>query len=186
QGPLGAIEIFLPSPDGGWVLAGTDHETGPLATDVRVVPLPEGSAPARVRLRLTRGHWRIDSVQLARLTERVEPRRVRPSRVLRHGTDDVGALARLLDPDRVLTTSPGDTYSLEFDLPPTEDAYELFIESRGYYLEWMREEWMQEEDPQRLAGFFLNPAAALQRLAPEFKKVEAQMEAAFWGSRYAH
>jgi hypothetical protein len=31
----------------------------------------------------------------------------------------------------------------------------------------------------------LDPEAALERLAPEFKRVEADMEAHFWNSRYA-
>jgi len=61
----------------------------------------------------------------------------------------------------------------------------LFLESRGYYLEWIRKEWIAEENPAFLAQMFLNPEAALRRLAPQFKEVEAKMENYFCRSRYA-
>ncbi|NNG15494.1 MAG: hypothetical protein HKM89_03360, partial [Gemmatimonadales bacterium] len=50
--------------------------------------------------------------------------------------------------------------------------------------EWMRDEWMAEEDPLKAAQLFLDPAGALKRLAPEFKRVESGLEAAFWRSKY--
>ena len=49
----------------------------------------------------------------------------------------------------------------------------------------MRQEWLGEEDPGRLALLFLDPRGSLRRLAPEFKREEPATEAAFWGSRYA-
>ena len=182
---LGAIEVQVPDSGGGWVTVGETQETGPLATDLRVVPLPRAvGAPRRVRLRLTRGHWRIDGVTLARLTGRVEPVRIEPREVRRRGKADAEALALLTDPSRSLTTMPGDEYTLVYRLPEHPQRYELFLESRGYYLEWMREEWMAEENPTRAAMLLLDPAGAMKLLAPEFKRREAEMETAFWGSRY--
>ena len=182
---LGAIEVQIPDSAGEWVTVGETQETGPLATDLRVVPLPHGvGAPRRVRLRLTRGHWRIDGVSLARLAGRVEPVRIEPREVRRDGRADADALARLTDPSRSLTTMPGDEYTLVYRLPEHPERYELFLESRGYYLEWMREEWMAEENAARAAMLLLDPAGAMKLLAPEFKRREAEMETAFWGSRY--
>ena len=63
--------------------------------------------------------------------------------------------------------------------------YELFLESRGYYLEWIRDEWVADEDLSRATMIFLNPELALRKLAPEFKQVEAEIEELFWNSRYA-
>jgi len=48
----------------------------------------------------------------------------------------------------------------------------------------MREEWMAEENPARARMMFLQPGEALRVLAPEFKAREAEMERAFWKSRY--
>ncbi len=97
---------------------------------------------------------------------------------------DETARQALLDPDDALTTLPGDEYTLFYRLPEEHDAYELFLESKGYYLEWMREEWLKDENPARAAMMLFNPGAALRSLAPEYKRVEPEMEKYFWRSRY--
>jgi hypothetical protein len=186
-GALGGIEVLVPDGAGGWSLAGQVHETGPLAGEVQFVPLPEPvpAGPVRIRLRLTRGHWRLDWVGLAALGARVEPLRLEPRSVRRGPVEDARAREILLDPRRVLTTLPGDEYTLLYELPRDFEAYELFLESRGYYLEWMRQEWLAEEDPARAALMLLSPRAALRELAPAFKQMEPTMESTFWRSRYA-
>ena len=184
---LGSIEVQAIDSTGQWITVGQTQETGPLATDVRVVPLPPlGRGPQKIRLRLTRGHWRIDYLALARLSGPVEPLRLDPVQVRHNGTIDHRALGKLVDSAAALITYPGDEYTLVYQLPEDFARYELFLESRGYYLEWMREEWMKEENPTRLAMLLFDPEAALRAMAPEFKKHEATMEASFWGSRYVH
>ena len=184
---LGGIEVEVRGPDGAWRAAGLTRETGPLATDVRLLalpPLPAG--PVSVRLRMTRGAWRLDWAALARLNGTVEPRRVPPARVRRNGRDEPEALAALRDPERALTTLPGDTYELLYALPPAIAARptELFLESRGYYLEWMRDEWLAGENPALAALMVTQPHIALRLLAPAYKSAEPQMETLFWESRY--
>jgi hypothetical protein len=182
---LGGIDVYTTDPDGEWVLAGSVQETGPLGTDVRVVPLPRipSGEALRVRLRLTRGMWRIDQAELVVLGEEVSPIRVRPSLVLRAGAADTSALARLRSRTDALVTLPGDAYTLVYELPDGH-AYELFLESRGYYLEWMRAEWLAEENNLRAARMFLDPAGSLRAMAPEYKRIEPEMERIFWSSRY--
>lgn len=182
---LGGIEVQSRGADGEWVTVGETHETGPLATDVRVVPLPRLSAGTRqLRLRLTRGHWRIDYVAIARLTRRVEPMRLDPVAVRRGKALDPNALALLRDSARTLVAVPGDEYTLVYHLPDDFARRELFLEARGYYLEWMREQWLADENLLRATALFVDPAHAMRTMAPEFKRREAEMEAAFWGSRY--
>lgn len=182
--------------DGEWLAAGTFRETGPLASDTRLLVLPEAitqqragraaaGAPLRVRLTLTRGMWRVDQVALVSVGEEVEPVRVPPSRVLRHGVPDDAALASLTGRGGPLVTQPGDTLALVYELPATGEPFECFLQSRGYYLEWMRESWLAEENAERLARLFIAPAVSLRELAPEYKKVEHELEREFWGSRYA-
>ncbi len=183
---LGDIEVEMLAADGLWRKVGHYAELGPIATDEQVVPLPEaGLGPVRVRLRLTKGAWRVDEVALARLGPAVEPVRLTPDRVLRGGREDAEALAALGGGSRPLVTFPGDTFTLIYRLPCDGENCQFFLESRGYYLEWMRQEWLAEEDPGRLALLFLDPRGSLRRLAPDFKREEPAMEAAFWGSRYA-
>jgi hypothetical protein len=95
------------------------------------------------------------------------------------------AREELIDPARTLVTLPGDEYTMVYRLPEDPERFELFLESRGYYLEWMRDEWIAEENPARAAMMFVDPDRALRAMAPEFKRGEAEMEASFWGSRYA-
>ena len=182
---LGGIEVLVRDSTGQWAVAGDVRETGPLAADVHAVPLPHTTGPVHVRLRLARGGWRIDYVALAVLGAPVTPERLPPARVLNNGTVDEQALAALRDSARTLVTFPGDDYALVYELPPDFERYELFLESRGYYLEWMRDEWSVERNPRLATELLRDPAAALRRLAPAYKRVEASMERLFWNSRYA-
>lgn len=182
---LGGIEVAL-LVDDEWIVAGEPNETGPLASDAKVIalPRPRPGEPARVRLRATRGHWRIDQAALARLGSSVTTTAVDPARVLRGGLADEGARNRLIDPEDALVTRPGDAYTLIFPLPEDPERFEYFLESRGYYLEWMRAEWIEEQDPVRAARLFLDPAGILRELASEYARLEPAMERMFWDSRY--
>ena len=75
-------------------------------------------------------------------------------------------------------------YRLTFRLPPGDSPLELFLESEGFYYEWMRAEWLAEEDPAMAALALANPAEALRRLAPAYKAEEPFLEGAFWASRF--
>jgi hypothetical protein len=180
---IGGIEVQAERDD-GWQTVGEAYETGPLATDVHLIVLPEGASGEHVRLRLPRGGWRVDYAALATLDRAVTPIVVAPSRV--HGT--LGrdyAAARQPATDFPIVTMPGDSYDLDYDIPAGGD-YEVFLDSHGYYLEWMRTEWMREQDPLAALRMMMDPAKALRDLAPAFKKMEPQAEQLFWRSRYAH
>ncbi len=182
---LGRIDVLVPGSGGEWVLAGSAGETGPLAPDTKVVPLPPGqTGPVRVRLQLTRGLWRIDYLALGHLGKPLRPVRVPPIRVERGGQDDAAALRALVDTSKSLVTLPGDTYDLEYRLPPGPAGYELLLEARGYYLEWMRREWLAEENLALAAQILFDPAGAVRTLAPAFKRQEPELERLFWSSRY--
>ena len=49
----------------------------------------------------------------------------------------------------------------------------------------MRQEWLEEESPERLAQMIFSTKTALKKLAPDYKKVEPGMEDLFWRSQYA-
>ncbi|HET9707434.1 MAG TPA: hypothetical protein VFP39_03930 [Gemmatimonadales bacterium] len=187
---LGKIEVMVPDAHGDWVPVGATGETGPIAVDTKVVPLPSAPVPGprRIRLRLTRGLWRIDYVALAALGDSVLPLRIVPTVVRHDGVIDSDATRALTDStgQRPLTTFPGDAYDIVYRLPPSPARYELFLESRGYYLEWLRREWLPEADPVKAARMAFDPAGMLRELAPQFKAVEPNLEHLFWSSRYVH
>lgn len=184
-GRLGKIEVEARVGD-RWVPAGAVREAGPLAADAVLVPLPAGmGTTAELRLTLTAGMHRIDWLAPVALGRPAVPERIRPASVTRIDAPHAELRRLLIDPDSTLVTFPGDTCRIVYELPGDAEGYELFLESRGYYWEWIREEWLPEEDPAALARLLLRPEAALRELAPRFKAVEPEMEDVFWGSRYA-
>jgi hypothetical protein len=181
---LGGIEVEASVAGGPWTTVGEYHEAGPLARDVLVLPAAEWRGPVRIRLRMAGGAWRVDSVSLVHLGAPVDVVRVPPVRVERGGRPDPEALAALLDPDRHLVTTMGDAYRLVFEVPRGFAGAEAFLESRGYYYEWMRSEWLADEDAAMAALVVTRPEEALRRLAPLYKRQEAAMEGSFWASRF--
>jgi len=183
---LGGIEVQQRSVNGEWQRVGEIFETGPIATDVHLVllpsSLPSSGGPVQIRLKMARGNWRIDWVALANLGARTEPSYLRAQTIL--GETDAGRKVAVL-PGQTIVTLPGDRYDLTFELPEHPDQYELFLSSRGYYLEWIRQQWLEDESRARAAMMLYTPSLALRVLAPEFKRQEAGMERLFWGSRYA-
>ena len=183
---LGNIEVLLPDSVGNWQSAGVIRETGPLATDMHLLLLPSTtSLPTSIRIRLTKGYWRIDQISLVSVGDERIPQRIHPSAVRSMGQPDPSALAALLDDSKTLVTLPGDTVQLTYQLPQPPDNYEYFLESRGYYLEWMRENWLEQEDRAMAMKIITSPQAALKTLAADYKRIEAEMEDYFWRSRYA-
>jgi hypothetical protein len=183
---LGNIEVLIQNENDEWEKIGEVGETGPIATDIKIVPLIKllnqisDNSSVTIRLRMSKGLWRIDYAALADITNEVVPERIFPA-----------------------TSSPelvNSSYVTELrsDLPwqyPGDKAlnyvadyknYELFIETQGYYLEWMRNEWLGEENEERVYQMFLNPNQFYKDLAPQFKKVEAEMEETFWSSKYVY
>lgn len=187
QEVLGGIEVQLAEEDGSWRTVGEAYETGPIATDVHLVMLPAGARAERVRLRLPQGGWRVDYLALAEVSGEAEPLRLAPARITGQLSPDFGK-GRSLAEGFPLVTVPGDEYELEYELPAAAragDEYELFLDSRGYYLEWMRKEWMGDERPLAALRMVLSPEQAMRELAPAFKKIEPEAEELFWRSRYA-
>ena len=66
---LGGIEVEVAEAGGEWHRVGVFDEAGPIAGDVQTVPLPvrPERGPLKVRLRMAKGHWRIDWVALGDL-----------------------------------------------------------------------------------------------------------------------
>lgn len=186
-GALGGIEIAVRRPDGSWHAIGEYYENGPIAADVQLFNFqpPESDGPIGVRLTMAKGNWRLGYAALAGSMAPVAPLVLDPTSLRKDGRIDEDALGLLTDPDRYLFTYPGNEYRIVFDLPGEHDGYEFFLESRGYYYEWMRAEWLAEEDPAMLTLLLTQPNAALRRLAPTFKKVEPRMESLFWSSKFS-
>jgi len=177
---LGGIEILMENGDGKWEKVGQEGEMGPLASDVHLIKLPgTNEKEVRLKLRLTKGLWRLNYLALASLDEEIEPFQVEPSIVKSPLKVNIS-----LNPDNPLVTLPGDEYDIYFNLPEGNDNYEIFLKTKGYYLEWMRDTWIAEENLKKAALLFGFPGLFMKIIAKDFKEVEPSMEDSFWNSRY--
>jgi hypothetical protein len=184
---LGNIEVFIEDSSGNRIKAGETGETGPIATDIKIVPLnyDNNCETLKIILRLNKGLWRLDYVALADIVKKVEPLVISPSGSSPGVTKENESVIQLLtNQESALITYPGDKYFLNYQLPDDYENYELFLECRGYYLEWIRQEWLAEENPLKVYEMFFNSKKFYKDLAPQFKKIEAEMEETFWSSKY--
>jgi len=183
---LGGIQVSVANAKGKWIKAGEIKEMGPIASDVHLIKLPEtGTKTVKIRLELTKGLWRIDWLALARLDQPVEPIKISPSQVIPENKNNTyGSVLQLRDTLEPLVTLPGDSYKLVYELPSSSKQYEFFLSSKGYYIEWMRESWIEEENHRKAALLFGFPRIFMRMAAADFKKLEPAMEEMFWKSRY--
>jgi len=181
---LGGIEIYLKNKNGNWEKIGEVDEMGPIAADVHLVKLPENiPANATLKLKMTQGLWRIDYLALGDIGPKVSPLIIHPENMFKDEKADPEALKLLNDTSKYLVTYPGDAWVINYKLPGNRN-YEYFLESKGYYLEWMRDEWLAEQDLNKARFMFAFPGLFMRKAAKPFKKTESEMEDRFWGSRY--
>ncbi len=182
---LGGIEVFIQATSGKWIKIGQIEEMGPIASDLHLITLPENIPDhVKIRLKMTKGLWRIDYAGVAGVSECVQPYRIKPSLVTTNDSINAKVLTQLSDTIEPLITLPGDSHILHYQLPGGSDDYEIFLKSKGYYLEWMREEWMAEQNIKKAYLMFGFPKLYLRLIAKKFKIVEPTMEESFWRSRY--
>ncbi len=184
---LGGIEVFVSSGEKSWERIGEMGEFGPIASDITILPfeLVSRSGEMKVKLIMTKGFWRVDYLVLADIENEVLPVRIAPDesypKTDRKGSDIIDLLQ---NNDSMLVTFPGDKYFLHYKLPENPDSFEYFLSSGGYYIEWMREEWLKDEDPLMVYEMFFNHQKYFKDLAPRYKMIEPEMEESFRSSKY--
>lgn len=123
-------------------------DAGPIAWTERTVAIPVDGESARVRIWFVSDSWFIDRVAVAQGVREPALRRIPVTRVTRaDGQLDPQALADLADPDDAyLVTFPGERLHLEFEpaRPATEPHRTLLLATQGYYVEWLRGDWLRD------------------------------------------
>lgn len=183
---LGQIEIYSWNEQkNNWELQNGFYETGPIATNSQFIPLKYFSTNSKVKLKLVlnKGLWRIDYVALTNIKEKVKPIEITPISILNKGKPDNTALHEINNSQKYLISMPGGEYKFNFTFPDINTDYELFLYSKGYYLEWMREHWIKDKDLLKLKQMVDNPKKYLSDEAKSYKQYEATMEQEFWNSK---
>lgn len=183
---LGNIDIYLwNAQKNDWELQNGVYETGPIAINRQFIPLQHLSSSSKIKLKLVmnKGLWRIDYVALTNIKDKVKPIEITPTNILNKGKVDNTALLEIKNPEKYLISMPGSEYKFNFTLPSADTDYELFLYSKGYYLEWMREHWLKDKDLLKLKQMVDNPKKYLMVEAKNYKRYETTMEHEFWNSK---
>ena len=165
------------------------YETGPIAQNVQIAPLPGrlSGQKLKIKIKMTKALWRLDHIGLTSIQEKVKPYIGSPQtmQVISGNPNSLNKVQK--DDKHYLSSFPGDEYRFDFKLPVLNQGqeYELFLSSKGYYLEWMRQEWIRGKNIPKLEKMLLNDEATWESLAREFKSIESDMEEVFWNSKYS-
>jgi len=189
---LGKVDVYVwDELKSKWIFVEALYETGPISKNLIFAPLHKinhNGGPLKMKIEMAKGLWRIDYLGLAEIEQEVKPIKIAPSKieVITGGTcavDNVKA-----DDDQYLVSFPGDEFRFQFDLPRISEykEYELTLYSKGYYLEWVRDQWLKEKNTAKLKRMLMYNKNTWEELAIEFKTMEHEMETVFWNSTYSN
>jgi hypothetical protein len=189
---LGEIELYVwNAKEGNWKFLEEIYETGPIAKNLIFIPILENiqkHGQLKIKIELTKGLWRLDYLGLAAIESVVKPITLFPSDLRVIKGEDYTVEEVKFDDEKYLLSFPGNEFQFQFLLPISSDneEYELFLTSKGYYLEWIRQDWLEGKDLPKLKKMLMNDAQTWRDLAVEFKTMEHEMEAVFWNSKYSN
>jgi len=88
----------------------------------------------------------LDYVALTNRIDKIKPIVIFPEAVSRSGINDQKALEALLDSTKHLVSMPGQEYQISYCIPDEAASYDVFLYSKGYYLEWIRAHWVTDKN----------------------------------------
>jgi len=167
------------------------YETGPIAKNLVIAPLNNikpTNNKIKLKIEMTKGLWRIDLLALTPIKSEIEAHTIYPNTLdIINGNDySISDIAK--DDDHYLISFPGNAFRFKFKLPElnNKDEFELFLSSKGYYLEWIRKSWLKDKNLSKLKKMLLNDNKTWNELAQEFKAMEDGMESVFWNSKFTN
>ena len=186
---MGGIEVSVWNQSNKeWKEVGIFDETGPIAINTQMLAIGKVDGEVNVRLRMTRGAWRIDAAQLVQAIEKMDvtewtnaPRSIQNQQASKEEL--------YIDPlhfqsdNEYFMSMPGESYTLDFDVSGDAELHELFLLSEGHYIEWMRGEWLQPTNRKKLRQMHLFPRQYLKQESEKFQEYEEEMERMFWESK---
>lgn len=124
-------------------------DQGPIAWNEHAVMLPtNGAETLKVRISFVADNWRFDRVAAATSATRASARSVPITTATSADgqRNDIPAYLRKADKE-YLIAKPQDRVNVYFDVGeiPNDRARTFFLASEGYYMEWMRADWLTEE-----------------------------------------
>ena len=95
---------------------------------------------------------------------------------------DVHSLLAAVD-HRYLVTEPAESYYLHYDLAPKAGVETtLFVQSRGYYVEWLRGDWLKPRQTDYSFSLF-DVEGAIAELVKSWARDRSMIEETFYKTR---
>ena len=157
----------------------TIDDTGPIAWDELAVPLPAvNGEKLRLRLSFVADNWRIDHLALATTVRNAKADKIPVAQVISaKGNELSQARENLHAADAAyVITKPGEYIRLRFDVAvaPHDLKRTYFLAAEGYYIEWMRKDWLQSTSA---STFVLNDTSLQAALLTLLQLWEPRREA---------
>lgn len=138
---------------GAWLEVAAIPDVGPIAWKhiAAVIPIDESQTGSQtIRLEFFPDNVMIDYIGVDVSTERdaVRLQEVRPSAVVDHDGRDRSDVIDVVseNDERFLITEPGEAYEFQYQAKAGERPVTPFVKSNGYYIEWIRGEWVAVRD----------------------------------------
>lgn len=167
-----------------WKKIGILKEQGPIVCDTHILPVNKKGKVSKVKITMTKGLWRIDQIGLCTIIRKGKPLIIQANKLIDKNIENCELLTCLNNIQTAIVNLPGTTYTLEYQIP-TNINQSIFIKSKGYYTEWMRKEWLQEENREMTELIVYDPKEWLRLMTPGYKTIEQEIETMFWASKFA-
>lgn len=180
---LGELEVHLWNEERQvWDFQSSLYETGPIAVNRQIVPLTGPAENIKIKLAMNKGLWRIDYAAIVSLDKKLSPQKINASALKKNGGPNQYALNKLNSSSEQLISLPGDHFEFLYEMPDAQQKYKLHLYSKGYYMEWMRKEWLADKNLFKLNQMMQHPERYLKKEAQAYKEYEKIMEEVFWSS----
>lgn len=171
-----------------WIEIGKFQDAGPINWKYSVAQIPVNyDGTVKVRLKFIPDNIMIDYIAFDTTdsNENFTVEKINPSIITDCTNQERNDISDFINEDDnlYLITNPGDCYFINFNFNKSSDKEtSLFIESKGYYNEWIRGNWIKEKSVHYTFNLF-DIQGTLKRLVDSWLENKDLLEQEFFNSR---
>lgn len=172
-----------------WIEIGKFQDAGPINWKYSVVEIPveNDGGIVEARLKFIPDNVMIDYIAFDTTdsNENFTVEKINPLRITDYTNQKRNDISEFINEDdnRYLITIPGDCYFFHYDFKkPSDKETSLFIESKGYYNEWIRGNWIKEKNTLYSFNLF-DIQGTLNKLVDSWLENKDLLEQEFFNSR---
>lgn len=134
-----------------WIKNSMLYDAGPLNWKYCVQEIPVYNGEINIRLKFVPDNFMIDYIafDFEQINADIQSLEIYPYEILDNDGNPRGEVIELLrnDDDNYLITNPGESYRLHYNIEKSNECEQtVFIDSKGYYTEWIRGSWLKNNN----------------------------------------